>query len=511
MEVTTNKQTMEGYALSQLGEAITEESMETIVPDSFPDAETISGCWANLTLRNKECAAGRATVSGSAKANLVYEPADGTAPRSLSLTMPFSIEYYAPGITEDSQPVVCFRLVAAEGRVVNSRKLQVRLTIGAQFSVYDPAEITYCSEVTCEEPLEVMNTELSMLMCSHMKEKSFTIKDELQLNDGKPSVSDILMYDVNFIINDKKMVGSKLVYKGDVAVAVVYRSPEDVIESQVFTLPFSQIVDFDNADEDCDPVLTLMPTAMDLQISDDYTESLNRFQLELGVLAQTALLKNYTIYPVVDVYSVVRDCEVNSEELKYTSLLEAMCLEKSLGEEMQTSEPVTRVLMVNVGLPKREVRHSGDQLDVKQTVEATALCLGSTGKVFSEKKRMELPMSMTLADNSRADIRAGLRGVPGAAAMGNTLSFDVPLYFEMEALADGTLNVVESIELGDEPYDKKTLPSARILLSAEGDLWQTAKRYGARVDDIMALNGIEDRNEDLGGRTLLVPKVRGGR
>lgn len=511
MEVTMNMQSMEGYALSQLGEAITEESMETIVPDSFPDAETISGCWANLTMRSKECSAGRATISGSAKANIIYEPADGTAPRSLSLTMPFNLEYYAPSVTEDSRSMVQLSLLAAEGRVVNSRKLQVRLTIGAQFSIYDPAEITYCSELTCEEPLEVMNTELSMLMCSHMKEKNFTIKDELQLNDGKPSVSDILMYDLSFIVNDKKMVGSKLVYKGDVAVAVAYRSPEDVIDSQVFTLPFSQIVDFDNADEDCDPVLTLVPTAIDLQISDDYTESLNRFQLELGVAAQVALLTQQEIKPIVDVYSIERSCQTSTAELKYTSLLDAMCLEKEAREDVQTSEPVSKVLTVAVSLPKREVRHSGDQMEIRQVVEATALCLSSSGKLFSEKKRMELPVSMALASDARADVRVGLRGVPNATAMGSTVSFDIPIGFEVEALADASVDVVESVQLADAAYDKKSMPSARILLRAEGDLWQMAKRYGARVDDIMALNGIEDRSEELGGRMLLIPKARGGK
>lgn len=511
MEVTMNMQSMEGYALSQLGEAITEESMETIVPDSFPDAETISGCWANLTMRSKECSAGRATVSGSAKANIIYEPADGTAPRTLNLTMPFNLEYYSPSVTEDSRPMVHLSLLAAEGRVVNSRKLQVRLTIGAQFSIYDPAEITYCSELTCEESLEVMNTELSILMCSHMKEKNFTIKDELQLNDGKPSVSDILMYDLSFIVDDKKMVGSKLVFKGDVAVAVVYRSPEDVIDSQVFTLPFSQIVDFDNADEDCNPVLTLIPTAIDLQISDDYTESLNRFQLELGVAAQVALLTQQEIKPIVDVYSIERSCQTSTAELKYTSLLDAMCLEKEAREDVQTSEPVSKVLTVAVSLPKREVRHSGDQMEIRQVVEATALCLSSTGKLFSEKKRMELPVSMSLASDARADVRVGLRGVPNATAMGSTVSFDIPIGFEVEALADASVDVVESVQLADAAYDKKSMPSARILLRAEGDLWQTAKCYGARVEDIMALNGMEDRSEELGGRMLLIPKARGGK
>lgn len=511
MEVTMNKQSMEGYALSELGEAITEESMDTIVPDSFPDAETISGCWANLTLRNKECAAGRAMVSGSAKANVVYEPADGTAPRTLSMTMPFNLEYYAPSITEDSRLMVCLSLAAAEGRVVNSRKLQVRLTIGAQFFIYDRTEAAYCTQVTCDSPLELQSQELSVLMCSQIREKSFAISDELQLDPGKPSISDILLYELDLVVNDKKMVGSKLVFKGDAVVAVAYRSPEDAIDSQRFVLPFSQMMDFDGADENCDPVLALVPTSVELQISDDYTESLNRFQLDMGITAQAILMSRETIAPVTDAYSTQRNCQVKTAELKYTSLLDALCLERDLREDVQADEPVSRVLMVSVGLPKRETQHSCGQLTMKQVVEAMAFCQGSSGKVFSVKKRMELPVTMAMADNSRANIRAGLRGAPNASAMGSTIALDIPLFFEVEVFADDALDVVEAMELAEEAYDPKLMPSARILLRAQGNLWQTAKKYKAKMADIMAVNGIEDKDEDLAGRMLLIPKARGGK
>ena len=73
-----------------------EETGETIVPDSYPDAERVLHAYGSVVLRGKEYRNGSMSISGGIHAGVLYGPEDQSAPRALHVYLPFTIRMEHP-------------------------------------------------------------------------------------------------------------------------------------------------------------------------------------------------------------------------------------------------------------------------------------------------------------------------------------------------------------------------------------------------------------------------------
>ena len=154
MVLSLKKQHLEDYRPAVMAETVTEETSDVIVPDSWPDAERICGSSGTVIVRSKECMAGKATVSGSAKVWVMYQTAENET-KSMSAVLPYAVEFTDPSITENSNIMVQSRIISCEGRVINSRKLQVKASICVACTVFNNTEQVYCDGIESERSLEV--------------------------------------------------------------------------------------------------------------------------------------------------------------------------------------------------------------------------------------------------------------------------------------------------------------------------------------------------------------------
>ena len=67
-----------------------EESLETAIPEYCPDIARIVDTTGHLSIRERQLAEGRCTVSGSVKVTVLYTSEEAAGLRSLSVSVPFS-------------------------------------------------------------------------------------------------------------------------------------------------------------------------------------------------------------------------------------------------------------------------------------------------------------------------------------------------------------------------------------------------------------------------------------
>ena len=132
MELEFETRTTDYLRQSIEGVCRQEQTLEVIVPDASPDAARVVYCGAQAVVRSRECRSGAIELTGGIQAGAVYlTEADG-APRALTAWLPFTLRLEHPAAKDDTQILMDCRVLAADARLVNSRKILFRAEVGAQ-------------------------------------------------------------------------------------------------------------------------------------------------------------------------------------------------------------------------------------------------------------------------------------------------------------------------------------------------------------------------------------------
>ena len=129
MELVFEEQSIDYLRRIFSGSAAQELTQELIVPDSYPDCGRIVFTGACAVMRGKECRDGGAAVTGGVRAGLLYVPEDGSEARALECYLPYSVRYDHPAATAQTQLFAMCRVRAADARLINSRKILVRVSV----------------------------------------------------------------------------------------------------------------------------------------------------------------------------------------------------------------------------------------------------------------------------------------------------------------------------------------------------------------------------------------------
>ncbi len=129
-----------------------EETLEMIVPDACPDILRIVDTEGNVCLKGKEAQEGRAEISGTVRAAVLYLPDGAEGLRRLEVTIPFTCSADGAGITGACALVALPQVQAAETRSLNPRKVLVRVNLAVGLQVFAPMTENLCGGVTTYLP-----------------------------------------------------------------------------------------------------------------------------------------------------------------------------------------------------------------------------------------------------------------------------------------------------------------------------------------------------------------------
>ena len=116
------------------------ETVEAVVPDTNDDIARVASLQTMLLLKGKDISARGITVTGEARAWLLYITEGGTV-QSVQLAREFSIEYESDAVPDEKLTHVALSVNAAETRVLNPRKVAVTFEICGELWAYSREEL----------------------------------------------------------------------------------------------------------------------------------------------------------------------------------------------------------------------------------------------------------------------------------------------------------------------------------------------------------------------------------
>ena len=165
-----------------------EETLEMIVSDACPDILRICDTEGTALLKSKEAQEGRAAVTGTARAAVLYLPDGAEGMRCIEVNIPFSCGAESALVTGSCSVVAQPRVRSAETRILNPRKVLVKVDLAIDIQVYAPITDSLCTGVSDPESVsaEELTESCRVYLATCIQEKPFTFEDELSLSGGKP-------------------------------------------------------------------------------------------------------------------------------------------------------------------------------------------------------------------------------------------------------------------------------------------------------------------------------------
>lgn len=473
-----------------------EQTQEIRLPDGMPDIGRILAAWGQAILRGKEWHTDTVSCSGGMMVWVLYAPEDGSRERCIDAWIPFQLRWDLPEGTAEGDIRIRLLPRFVDARNVSPRKIMVRAGLSAMGEAFAPKTVEVFSPDGLPEDVELLRSSYPLRLYKEAGEKAFVMDEELSVPDSVPQPEELIYYRLNPQLTDKKVLGNKVVFRGNGNLHILYRSREGQLHSWDFELPFSQFAELNN-DHGAEALadIALMPTSLELELDEE-----GRLRFKGGLAAQYVITDRQLLELTADAYSPGRELGIQTENLELPAVLENR-RENLYGEQ---TLPVEANLAVDTqfmpDFPRQRRTESGVELETPGTFQV--LYYGEDGILRSGTARWEDRQSLNADENSTITA-IPMASEPHAMAGNGRILMKTEVPMELSATARQQIPMVTGLEMGEARVKDPGRPSLILRRAGEDSLWDMAKASGSTMDAIRRANGLE--SEPTPGQMLLIP------
>lgn len=515
MDMELQRVTLEGYCLVCDMMFAQEETLESIVPDAYPDISRIVSATGTVSLKDKDLGEGTLRMTGTAKVTVLYipesrgpegpegqTPENEAAPRALEIAIPFQCAKDDPRFHSGGSVQAEIHASSADARAINPRKILVRVNLAVWAAAYEQES----RELSCDiAGAEHNGLEKRLIPCKcytipEITEKVFTFSDVLRPPASKPEMEELMFFRTELGTLDAKFIGKKLVLKGDIQLSVLYRCGDGLSQAR-FELPYSQILDLGDTTEEAEPDVTVILKRVDCHLMD------GELEIEVEALAQASLWARRSLTLINDAYCISQPIEVERTPLRLCSMAERSSRRESARMMCASDIPAKLVLDCNAALISMASAPVDGGLEFSAQFHASVLYFSEDDALCAVDAVIPVSCRAALPEGAVCACRCRPIGEATAVPVTGGLEVRFEAEFFWNTVLDEQINCVTDIQPSAVPVTK-VRPSVVIRRVGEGEsLWDIAKSCGAAVGDICSANGLQSE-EAASGTLLLIPTRR---
>ena len=295
-----------------------ELTQELRLGEGMPDVGQILWTQAQCILRSKEWLRDSVSVSGGVNMRILYLPEDGSGVRCAEDWIPFRMEWELSEDTPQGWLKVDCLVRSSDARSISARKILLRTGIQLQAEAFVPAQAQIAEPEEASGRVELLKTTWPLRLRKETGEKTFTLEEEPELPNSAPEPEKLLSCCLEPRLTECRVLGNKLIFRGNGELHILYRSREGQIHSWEFTLPFSQFVQLEGSyGNDAQGDMTVCLTELEGELTPE-----GKIRLKAGLTGQYLVTDKQLITTVEDAYSPGRELELEKAEITLTVVLE---------------------------------------------------------------------------------------------------------------------------------------------------------------------------------------------
>lgn len=509
MELNLQKANHEYYETLRFAPFSCETMRENIVPDSCGDIARIVDTTGTVCLTGRELTGdGRFCASGSVEASVLYIPEKEEGLRALHFQIPFQCYGEGQGDASCENLDIRGELHSIDTRVLNPRKVLTRANLTLHPVGCRHVSLSVCTGVAGADSIQLLRERKQTRVAAGVREKEFTFTEELPLSPGRGGAEEILSTRVDVRGTDSKLIGSKLVVKGLIAVSVLYREGGGRLSLLQQELPFSQILEGNGFEEEyeSEAVYRLLGaecrTGTESAPDDPYT-----LTLSVSLHTRVTVWRTVEVEFISDLYSTTAPVNCQMEELALSEDSQQSVRRQNIRELLETGVAVKSVVDTEIACGAASL--SGGEWKIPVWARCLYIdendLLGSVHREFSTALPAELEGE-------------GMECIAEAACHGDVIANIMPegieLRFPIECVISTSCRrrylCVNGGETEEEAQEKGPMPSLILRKMGPGEtLWSVAKQYRATREGILSVNELTEESQITPDKLLLIPRARG--
>lgn len=481
-----------------------EETLEAIVPDACPDILRIVSVCGQICVKEKQVVEEQIVISGQVDASVLYLPEEGESLQKMSVRLPFTCETPAQPLEVGDEIFVLPTLCKQDARILNPRKVLVRLELMLELSGFQKNSMLLCCGVedAMDQGIQEKIVQQDIKPLCGVETKHFTFDETLTLQ-GQGDVEEILSIRINPNCTESKLIGNKLIFKGDTDVQIMYLSDQGQPELSRHLLPFSQIMEMDDFGEEGYSTVRLVLESFYLNPAYGGGRTLD---LTLDLMAQATVRSEQHLALLQDAYSVSHLLTVEKEQYTLVTVAEEFMVPHPLRQMFETTMPVHSVEDSWVSAGKVLQSREGNQLTFSCDLSISLLCRDESGAWNTLEFIHPISHSTECHPDMMSCCRCAISGEVFANPAPGGIELRLAPQFFYSLVETNSVSAVVSTVLG-EPRDRGNSSVVLRLPQVQEQLWDIAKQYGTTMTQIMQANQLQEDSLPT-DRMLLIPSMR---
>ena len=482
---------------------------DIIVPDVKPDVLKVLQADARACITESGLTNGGMYAKGKLYVNILYIPdseEDGIC--SINSCFDFKSKLDNPTVTQDMRLMASCDVTKADFTAINSRKLSARACVNVCFDVFGTRE-TEVSTASDEQDFECINSSVETERISAVEECEFTVREDFEIPSGKKSIDEILKTDVRIAEREMKVMQGKLILKGVAAICILYRTDDGKIDYFDTELPFTEVFDVYELDENDYCLLNLSTGDVSVELNADSDGDMRAVTFECVMNVSLCSSRRSTTEYICDCFCPGKKTKITSNETAVTEYVGRINAQSTVKEPITPDDKLPKVVKIYQTVAEPEVtgvKTSHGRVEADGHIKVYILYITDNSKcpVYSFKK--DIPFSYSYDCDKAEDgmcTEVCFRCENAAAMLNSSGSIDFRCVVKQDITVTqcrkiNFINDIDTTELDDEG-------DIVIFFVHDGDtLWSTAKKYSVKPSDIMELNGMEN-DVLMPGQKLIIP------
>lgn len=511
MEPNITKQTVVVHDMVYEGSLEQPAESDVLLPDYCPDIVKILRCFCRPVITGMQAAGDKLTVDLNCMIRVYYLGSDKNI-RCVEQKLPYTKSCDLRSSVSDPVVDAAARADYINCRAVNQRRFEIRCAVSISCRVFSRTQAEVIDGAQgCGIQLKSSQSDVTQIMSDTTRQ--FSMHEDLQLAAQKPPVQSVIRQDCCCRIGDYKVVGGKVILKGELVVHLLYQPENEGARPEImeYALPVSQIVDADGVDEEsvCDVALDVIQCEFTPKPNLDGESRLIAMDCTLG--ARVRAHRRQKLGLVTDCYSTEYECrmerapicclnlvKVADERLVHKcgldmddgadTVLDLFCLVTDASSRAEAGA-VVAVVKLLIGLfactPDGDIvyREQAEECEIRIPVDS-----GGDGLLFFPHAQV-LSCSFSMAGTQAIDCRVEV------AVCGCVYALMRP-------------KVAVALTCDTENPKERGTDASLVIYYAEGgeDVWEIAKRYNTSIEAVMAENGL-DTSTLPEKKMLLIPII----
>ncbi|GEM_PF-6800890 len=505
------KRTVKYYESVMEKSIVHSESTDMIVSDAYPDFERIISAVGNVYIKDKTAQNGRVLISGVARVTALCMPEDGSKIHRIEVPVNFAHIEEGNFITQNSLVSVEANVRNVEPRMANPRKISARVNIMLKISVFEASEKEICFDIASDENerLQVLKNQYEASFATDVKEKSFTIIEDMDM-DSMTASQELCGHKISMANEEVRVVKNKAIAKGNAMIRLMAMNPATFEFSSIdFKLPYSQILEMDGIDENCEISVTSCIKNADLVANEDASSGAKKLQCMIAVEIFAVAYSKQMISAVCDVYSTSYDTTLETMPCAFSY----PCAKKERIVEINEIVPfdmqVKSIVDWNVALEAPEYC-TEPEAGICTTAYITLLYKNEAGELVSGTKTLPVSLNDAYMRKDFSNCSCDYTSFHATPTSDGTVSVMMSVLFVTTDKDCVKIPYIQKVELGHDRKKGGNCSLSLILtyLQRDESLWSIAKRYNTTAAEIADANGFSTEEKIPQGRMLLIPVDR---